>query len=120
MEVGSHGDRHFWLGRLTPEQQALDIDRSLTFLSTLGLAKPDFWFCYPYGSYNADTIRLLKERNCGAAVSTVVDIANCQADLAHELARLDTNDIPFTRDSEVSAWTKKMDNQEVVLGMEKV
>ena len=110
MEVGSHGDRHFWLGRSARDLQAIDIDRSLAFLGSLGLAKTDFWFCYPYGSYNMDTLELLKDRNCVAAVSTLVDIASCRSELALKLTRLDTNDLPRTGNSEPSIWTKKLDN----------
>jgi peptidoglycan/xylan/chitin deacetylase (PgdA/CDA1 family) len=98
MEVGSHGHRHHWLGRLDADEQAQDIDRSLQYLSSIDLGKRDFWFCYPYGSYNTDTLRLLRERGCAAAVTTVVDVASCEADKALELPRLDTNDLPQSGD----------------------
>lgn len=97
MEVGSHGHRHYWLARLDAATQAKDIDDSLEFLNTLGLHKPDFWFCYPYGSYNIETLQVLRERGCAAAVTVTADIADCVPLKALELPRLDTNDLPHSR-----------------------
>ncbi len=119
MEIGSHGHRHYWLARLDAASQAADIDSSLAYLDSLGLAKRDFWFCYPYGSYNDDSLAALKERNCGAAVTTAVELAECVPGKALELPRLDTNDLPTKRDAAPSAWTEKAAKKGVLTGMEK-
>ena len=108
MEVGSHGHHHHWLSRLDIESQAKDIDASLEFLATLGLRKPDFWFCYPYGSYNNDTLQALRERGCAAAVTVLSGIADCMQANALELPRLDTNDLPCSRLAAPSPWTSKV------------
>lgn len=108
MELGSHGHRHHWLGRLDADAQAKDVDDSLAYFGTLGLCKSDFWFCYPYGSYNADTLRVLRDRGCGAAVTVLPDIAECTPGKALEISRLDTNDLPRARDAAPSPWTEKV------------
>jgi peptidoglycan/xylan/chitin deacetylase (PgdA/CDA1 family) len=94
MEIGSHGHRHYWLARLSAQAQREDIDQSLRYLSTLGLCRQDFWFCYPYGSYNEDTLAALADTACAAAVTTSADVAHCAPEAALTLPRLDTNDLP--------------------------
>ena len=120
MEIGSHGHRHYWLGRLEAGAQAKDIDDSLNYLGTLGLRKPNFWFCYPYGSYNADTLRVLRDRGCGAAVTVLADVAECVLENALEIPRLDTNDLPRARDAAPSPWTEKAAVSKAAAKIEKV
>ncbi len=107
MLVGSHGHRHLWLGRLDREAQADDIDRSLGALNSIGLAGAGFWFCYPYGSHNEDTVSLLADRGCAAAVTTVEGLADCAAGRPYELPRLDTNVFPRTADAPLADWTRR-------------
>lgn len=107
MHIGSHGHRHYWLNRLPRSEQARDIDRSLDLLDRLGMARQGFTFCYPYGAYDADTLELLAERGCAAAVTTHVDIAVLEPSRMLELARLDTNDLPKDRLSAANSWTRK-------------
>jgi peptidoglycan/xylan/chitin deacetylase (PgdA/CDA1 family) len=106
MEVGSHGHGHCWLGALSREDQAADIDRSLALLDAIGTGRDEFLFCYPYGSYNTDTISVLSERGCVAAVTTRVDLANLSDSLL-ELPRLDTNDLPREANAPANEWTAK-------------
>ena len=108
LEVGSHGHRHYWLPRLNISSQEKDIDDSLEFLGTLGLCKSEFWFCYPYGSYSDETMKVLRERGCAAAVTVNVDIADCVPLKALELSRLDTNDLPCAKYAAISPWTDKV------------
>lgn len=95
MCIGSHGGKHYWLDQLAPEDQAADIDRSLSFLASLGVPLVDWIMCYPYGAYNADTIRLLRARGCAVGVTTKVATADLSRDDPLELPRLDTNDLPY-------------------------
>ena len=37
MHIGSHGNTHAWLDRLSPDAQAIEVDQSLEFLQTLGV-----------------------------------------------------------------------------------
>lgn len=119
MEIGSHGHRHYWLGRLGAAEQATDIDRSLSALSDLGLARKDFWFCYPYGSYDSGTLQLLRERGCAAAVTTSFGIAECDPANALELRRLDTVDLPRSGDAPICDWTRRARGEDAPSQVEK-
>jgi len=105
MEVGSHGHAHYWLNSLSKESQACDIDRSLDMLERVGLSREGFYFCYPYGGYNEDTINILASRGCAAAFTTQVDLARLSVSNVLELPRLDTNDLPLYADAEKAIWT---------------
>jgi peptidoglycan/xylan/chitin deacetylase (PgdA/CDA1 family) len=99
MEIGSHGYKHYWLDSLTQEDQRADIDSSLDFLEKVGVERHRFLFCFPYGAYNQDTLAILEELGCGAAFtlhSAVADLHQCNL---LELPRLDTNDLPKSRDA---------------------
>lgn len=93
--VGSHGARHDWLDKLSPVQQAQDIDASLEFLRSLGAPADNWIMCYPYGAYNDTLLDVLQLRGCACAVTTKVAIADFAVDKALELPRMDTNDLPF-------------------------
>lgn len=68
-EIGSHAAEHIHLGTRTPEEQRTLIARSWAdFESNLG-HKPDS-FAYPYGSYGQDTVKILSDLGCAAAVTT--------------------------------------------------
>jgi len=108
MYVGSHGYDHFSLDRLLPADQEAEIDKSLTFLSSLGVEVAQWIMCYPYGAYNDSLLEILKSRNCVAAVTTATDIADLARDSALTLPRLDTNDLPKVVDAQPSAWTTKI------------
>lgn len=105
MEIGSHGHAHCWLDSLDADAQAQDIDRSLNMLDAIGLSRTGFFFCYPYGAYNADTLKVLRARQCAAAVTIRVQLARLTKDNLLELPRLDANDLPTDRKAEPAAWT---------------
>lgn len=111
MEVGSHGYSHYWLNSLSLDQQSLDIDRSLEFLSSLGVCLRDFLFCYPYGGYSDETLELLTHRGCGAAFTTRVALANTLPENMLEIPRLDTKDLPVSGGSSIVNWTKQVKSQ---------
>ena len=92
MYVGSHGYNHVWLGKEKMTEQLKDIKMSLKFLKNVG-ANPNEWImCYPYGSYNKDTLKILKHNNCSIGLTTKVGLANVDKYKILELSRLDTND----------------------------
>jgi peptidoglycan/xylan/chitin deacetylase (PgdA/CDA1 family) len=95
MHVGSHGDRHYWLDRISVQDQDRDIGRAIAFLADLGAPIERWIMCYPYGAYNADTLRILSARGCAIGLTTRVGVADLKGDPALELPRLDTNDLPF-------------------------
>lgn len=106
MHVGSHGHEHFWLDRLPAEAAAADIERSLDFLESLGVSRQDFAFCYPYGAFNDETIRILTDLKCGAAFTTQIGLAQPRPDCALSLPRLDTNDLPKRANDMPNRWTR--------------
>jgi peptidoglycan/xylan/chitin deacetylase (PgdA/CDA1 family) len=109
MEVGGHGYAHDWLEHFPLEQQAADIQHTVGFLERLQGTPPRDWtMCYPYGSYNETTLKLLRQAGCALGLTTKVGV---NADLSRplELQRLDTNDLPFTGDAQTCEWTRKAD-----------
>jgi peptidoglycan/xylan/chitin deacetylase (PgdA/CDA1 family) len=97
MYIGSHGYRHLWMGKLPMEDQAIEIDRSLYFLRSLGIDTSRWIMSYPYGDSNDSLVSMLKSRGCAAAFSTEVGVAEERECLFH-LPRLDTNDLPVSGD----------------------
>ena len=63
MFFGSHGFDHEWLEHLTFNRQDYDISNSISFLKRNKLIKNCMSICYPFGSYNQDTIKLSKKYN---------------------------------------------------------
>jgi peptidoglycan/xylan/chitin deacetylase (PgdA/CDA1 family) len=106
MTVGSHGYNHEWLDRLTPAEQARDIDKSMEFLRGVGVRLSEWSMCYPYGGWSESLLGLLRERDCAVGFTTktaVVGIGECDPLL---LPRLDTNDLPKSASAEPVAWTR--------------
>ena len=108
MHVGGHGDQHRWLASMPANEQSEDIESSLAFLESVSATEDAFTFCYPYGDYNADTLRILAGLNCAAAFTTRVDLARVPGAHALELPRLDTNDLPTEAQAPVSVWTRRI------------
>ena len=50
--------------------------------------------CYPYGSYNDDTLSLLRELGAAVGITTEVRKAIISKDNPFTLPRMDTNDFP--------------------------
>jgi peptidoglycan/xylan/chitin deacetylase (PgdA/CDA1 family) len=108
MDVGGHGAAHVWLDSLSRSAQAAEIEATLGFLARIYCRPPENWvMCYPFGSYDATTLELLRERGCALGLTTRVDVAH---DLARplELPRLDTNDLPTSVAAHPVAWTARV------------
>lgn len=104
MEIGGHGYRHLWLGELSLEDQLIEIQHTVRFLNTVFGHSPSDWaMCYPFGSYNSDTLRLVSKMGCAIGLTTKVGLTNFVRPL--ELERLDCNDLPFAGDAPISTWT---------------
>lgn len=104
MEIGGHGYSHLWLGRLSRDDQSEEIRRTFLFLSALLEYRPSKWaMCYPFGSYNSETLGLLSEMDCAIGLTTKMGLANLSQPL--ELDRLDTNDFPISVGSNSREWT---------------
>lgn len=94
MEIGSHGDQHPWLNRISKEDQYIDIKNSMKMLDKIGVDKKAFYFCYPYGGYNEDTLSILRSLDFAAAFTTKPSKYNISSEDILQVSRFDTNDIP--------------------------
>ena len=94
MYVGSHGSMHYWLDRISSEDQETDIQSSLGFLEHVGAATDNWVMCYPYGAYNDATLKLLRKYKASVGITTEVRVADISSDNQFTLPRLDTNDFP--------------------------
>ena len=93
MEFGIHGYDHVWLGNLSPEAMRKDLDRAVTFFKDI-LPQNGWGMCFPYGSYNDDTLAYAKALGARFGFSTEVRVANIAQDSPLTMPRLDTNDFP--------------------------
>ena len=66
------------------------------------LSEPIEVFAYPYGSYNDDTLSILRRRGCRLAFTTKVNVILDPA-RPLEVPRVDTNDVPLTADEETKS-----------------
>lgn len=108
MEVGGHGYAHCWLEHLPQAEQAEEISRTLDFLRQIGGGTPSDWvMCYPFGSYNATTLDLLRQNACAIGLTTHVGL-NSDLSRPLELRRLDANDLPCDADAEPCDWTRQV------------
>ena len=94
MYVGSHGSRHYWLNKISPEEQEKDIKQSLNFLEDVGASTKDWVMCYPYGAYNSDTLSLINSLGAKIGITCEARKANLEIDNQLILPRFDTNDFP--------------------------
>ena len=109
MFFGSHGYDHYWLDRLTRDEQEVEIDKSLDFLDSLGVNLNRWVMCYPHGAYNTSLLSVLRERNCLIGMGTEVGIANLDnPDGLLSLKRLNANDLPKDSEASPNQWTKKV------------
>ena len=92
MHIGAHGYNHDWLANLSYDDQYNEILKSVNFLKNIQVDKNEFTMCYPYGSYNLNTIEILNKFNFKLAFTTKVGLAKLDEINKFELARFDTND----------------------------
>lgn len=93
MYLGSHGYKHYWLEKLNYKEQEKDINLSLEFLKEVGLDMENWVMCYPFGSFNSDTIKILNEKKCVYGFTTKEGVADTKMDNL-TLPRVDTNELP--------------------------
>jgi peptidoglycan/xylan/chitin deacetylase (PgdA/CDA1 family) len=93
MHIGSHGYSHAWLNHISPEAQAMEVDRSLEFLQKFGV-REEWAICYPYGGFNETLLEQLRPRHCRLGFTVEARVAQIGVDDPLTLPRLDTNDLP--------------------------
>ena len=107
MHIGSHGYDHYWLGSLSRDKQEFEIKKSLEFIESIGGSSKCWTIGYPYGSYNQDTIKLLRQYGCRMGFTTEValaDLSSDDPDAMFKIPRLDVNDLPKQSDAQVNQW----------------
>lgn len=104
MHVGSHGYNHYWWNKLDGSALNEEIDKSLSFLKSIGAHGDDWTACYPYGSSSQDVTNLLRKKGCKLAFTTVTDVANTESDNPLLIPRLDTNDLPKVSMAQPNEW----------------
>ena len=105
--IGNHGYNHYWWNSLNEKEMSQELDLSISFLEKIGVDMNNWTACYPYGSYDDQSIKMLKERGCKLAVTTEVDIATTNKDTRFIMPRLDTNDIPKNQNETTNDWYNK-------------
>ena len=92
MNFGSHGKSHLWFDSLTYKQQEKEITESISFLNSL--YKEDYFLSmsYPYGSFDQNTLKLMKKYDFKIALTDLPGVYNPELDKLHLIPRMDTND----------------------------
>jgi len=106
MHLGSHGDTHYWMDRMSKEEQKLDTRKSIELLRKIGMPDKYRSYCYPYGRYNQNTIDVLKDLKFKVGLTCIVDLINQVNINPLLLPRLDTNHLPQSAHTKISKWTK--------------
>ena len=97
MHVGSHGYEHFRLNKLSYKDQKKDLNNSIKFLKHIGVSTNNWIMCYPYGAYNKDTIRILKDTKCALAFIDSGGKTDINSTNRFRLPRHDIKEFPFNK-----------------------
>lgn len=108
MYFGNHSYSHYWMDKLTPEEQSVEIDNSLEFLNTLGAPVHDWVMCFPHGAYNESLLTIIRKKGCSFGLTIEPGIAELSINNSLKLNRLDTNEIPLGKNSDPCLWTKNI------------
>jgi len=107
MYIGGHGYHHEWMGKMSEPEQSIEFDKTRKFLEEIHKTSLEDWvFCYPSGSKNDYTVQRLKELDCAFALGTKPTIAPLDEENRYCMPRLDTNDLPFVGNADLSKWTR--------------
>ena len=95
MEIGSHGHSHEWLAEMTKEGQRDELTKSFAYLDNAVKDGKSRSMCCPFGSYNADTLCILRSLDVQTGVlNRQQKYARFEAGTA-DLLELDRIDIMF-------------------------
>ena len=70
MTFGLHGYEHNWLTSLNKFDQEKEIKSSINFFKKKKILSPNISFCFPYGDFDNNTIKILKKYKFKYAVTT--------------------------------------------------
>lgn len=94
MYIGAHGYNHNHLTRLAKKEKKQEIKGNIDFLKSKKLFKNKWLMCYPYGSYDKETIKILKKNNCliGLTVKSGINFIKKKRNF-YNLKRIDANEL---------------------------
>ena len=92
MTIGGHGYRHIRLGELSLSKQKIELSKMFNFLKKYNIEK-NWIMCYPYGSFNKDTVSILLKKNCLLGFSASSGRSFLGKKNLFNIKRFDTNDI---------------------------
>lgn len=92
MTIGGHGYRHIRLGELSFSEQKIELNKMINFLKRYNIKK-NWIMCYPYGSFNKDTVSILLKKDCLLGFSTSSGRSSLIKKDLFNISRFDTNDI---------------------------
>jgi len=95
MYVGPHGTRHYWLDRMSEDEQATEISTGLDFMRRLGAPTTDWVMCYPYGASDEKLRALLGRKACAVGLTVESGVVEIGRDDPLLLRRRDTNELPI-------------------------
>ncbi len=90
-ELGMHTVNHHWLNSLNYKHQAHEIKENINIYKKNHLFFEDITFCYPYGAYNSNTLKILKKNNIKFGVTTSPEKFYIKSNKLL-IPRFDTND----------------------------
>jgi peptidoglycan/xylan/chitin deacetylase (PgdA/CDA1 family) len=93
MFFGNHCHNHLWLENYGEKKQKIEIIKGVKFLKKIGMKSVDWIMCYPYGSYNKTTIKILKTNACLLALTTTNKEYNIKNNSLFEIPRIDCNNV---------------------------
>ncbi len=102
--IGNHGFNHYWWNSLSAEEMGKELKLSMNFLKKIGVDMNNWTACYPYGSFDDQSVDMLKDSGCKLALTTEVDIASTNQDMRFLMPRLDTNDLPKDSNAPTDDW----------------
>ena len=92
MTIGGHGYRHIRLGELSLSKQKIELSKMFNFLKKYNIKK-NWIMCYPYGSFNKDTVSILLKKNCLLGFSASSGRSFLGKKNLFNIKRFDTNDV---------------------------
>ena len=91
--IGSHGYNHFWWEKITKVEQEREIKSSINYLKKIKVIDKNLSVCYPYGSFNSQTLIFMKKYNVKFALTTKIgDVDKRNIIHNYSLPRFDTKD----------------------------
>ncbi len=93
MKFGSHGSNHYWWNTLSKLNQEKELLESRSYYKKININIENFSVCYPYGSFDLNTLKLMKKHKISFALTTKVGSIN-KKNISNKfiLPRYDTND----------------------------